>query len=48
MSVKLERKSPFGRPMCRWENNIKMDVINCGEVWIGFIWRSIRDLLLPW
>jgi hypothetical protein len=23
---KLEGKKPLGRPMCRWEDNIKMDL----------------------
>jgi hypothetical protein len=26
---KLERKSPLGRPTCRWEDNTKMDL---GEI----------------
>jgi hypothetical protein len=25
---KSERESPLGRPRCRWENNINMDVRN--------------------
>jgi hypothetical protein len=24
--VKPERKRPFGRPRCRWEDNIRMDI----------------------
>jgi hypothetical protein len=36
---KPEVNRPFGKPKCRWENNIK---IYCKEggcrVWIGFIW----------
>jgi hypothetical protein len=28
---KPERKRPFGRPRCRWENNIKMDLQEVGR-----------------
>ena len=34
---KLEGKRPLGRPRCRWENNIKMDLqeVGCeGMDWI--------------
>jgi hypothetical protein len=33
---KLEEKRPLGRPRCRWEDNIKMDLqeVGCG-VWTG-------------
>jgi hypothetical protein len=34
---KPEGKSPLGRPRCRWEDNIKMDLryMACGEMdWI--------------
>jgi hypothetical protein len=34
---KPEGKRPLGRPRCRWENNIKMDLqeVRCGVVdWI--------------
>jgi hypothetical protein len=34
---KPEGKRPLGRPMCRWEDNIKMDVqvVECGGMdWI--------------
>ena len=34
---KPERKRPFGRPTCRWEDNIKMDLqeVRCGGMdWI--------------
>jgi hypothetical protein len=29
---KAERKRPLGRPKCRWEDNIKMDLqeVGCG------------------
>jgi hypothetical protein len=27
---KSEGKSPIGRPSCRWENNVKMDVKEIG------------------
>jgi hypothetical protein len=29
-----ERKRPLGRPRCRWEGNIKMEVVRVGMVWI--------------
>jgi hypothetical protein len=35
---KPERKRPLGRPRCRWEDNIKMDLqeVGCGGMdWIG-------------
>jgi len=30
-------KRPLGRPWCRWEDNIKMDLqeVGCGGVWTG-------------
>jgi len=47
--VKPERKRPFGRPRCRWEDNIKMDLqeVGCGDMdWIDLAqdrdrWRSL-------
>jgi hypothetical protein len=35
---KPEGKTPLGRPRCRWEDNIKMDLqeVECGDVdWIS-------------
>jgi hypothetical protein len=35
---KPEGKRPLGRPRCRWEDNIKMDLqeVGCGGMdWIG-------------
>jgi hypothetical protein len=31
--VKPEGKRPLGRPRCRWEDNIKMDLqeVGCGQ-----------------
>ena len=39
---KPEGKSPLGRPRCRWEDNIKMDLeeVRCGA-WTGLIWLRI-------
>jgi hypothetical protein len=39
---KPEGKRPFGRPRCRWEVNIKMDLqeVGCGA-WTGLIWLWI-------
>jgi hypothetical protein len=34
-----EGRRPLGRPRCRWENNIKMDIQEVGwGAWTGFIW----------
>jgi hypothetical protein len=36
---KPEGKRPFGRPRCRRENGIRMDLREIGwGVWIGFDW----------
>jgi hypothetical protein len=39
---KPEGKRPSGRPRCRWEDNIKMDLqkVGCG-VWTGLGWLRI-------
>ena len=35
-------KRPLGRPRCRWEDNIKMDLQEEGMVeWTGLIWLGI-------
>jgi hypothetical protein len=37
-----EGKRPIGRPMRRWEDNIKMDLSEIVlEVLVGFIWLRI-------
>jgi hypothetical protein len=39
---KPEGKRPLGRPRCRWEDGIRMDLRDMGRgVWIGFDWLSI-------
>jgi hypothetical protein len=46
---KPEGKSPIGRPRCRWEDNIKMDLqeVGCGGMdWIELVqdrdtWRAL-------
>jgi len=40
---KPEGKNPLGRPMRRWEDNIKMDFqeVGCGGLWIGSSWIRI-------
>ena len=39
---KPEEKIPLGRPWCRWEDNIKMDLQEVGcEVWTGSSWLRI-------
>jgi len=39
---KPEGKGPLGRPRCRWEDNIKMDLqeVGWGE-WNGLMWLRI-------
>ena len=38
-----EGKRPFRRPRHRWEDNIKMDLleVGCGGVWTGSNWLRI-------
>jgi hypothetical protein len=39
---KSEGKRPFGRPRCRWEDGIRMDLREIGlRVWIRFDWLRI-------
>jgi hypothetical protein len=38
---KLEGKRPIGRPRCRWENNIKMDLREIG--WGGMDWIDLAQ-----
>jgi hypothetical protein len=35
---KPEGKRPLGRPRCRWEDNIKMDLREIG--WSGVVWTG--------
>jgi len=56
---KPERRRPFGRPRCRWKNNIKTDLqeVGCGGMdWIKLAqdrdrWRALvnaaMDLQVP-
>jgi hypothetical protein len=33
---------PLGRPRCRWEDNIKIDLKKYGvRVWSGLVWLKI-------
>jgi hypothetical protein len=38
-----EGRRPLGRPRCRWEHNIKMDLqeVGLGGTWTGLIWLRI-------
>jgi hypothetical protein len=37
-----EGKKPLGRPRCRWEDGIRMDLREIGRrVWSGFSWLRI-------
>jgi hypothetical protein len=39
---KSEGKRPLGRPMRRWEDGIRMELMEIGwGVWIGFDWLRI-------
>jgi len=47
---KPERRRPLGRPKCKWDDNIKMDLqeVGCGGVdWIDLVqdWDRWRTLL---
>jgi hypothetical protein len=43
LAGKPEGKRPVGKPRCRWDDNIKIDLqeIRFG-VWIGLIWLRTR------
>ena len=51
---KSEGKRPLGRPKCRWEDNIKLDLqdVECGGVdWIDLAqdrdrWRGLVNALM--
>jgi hypothetical protein len=51
---KPERKRPLGRPRCRWEDKIKMDIheVGCGVMdWIGLAqdrdrWRTLVNTVM--
>jgi hypothetical protein len=53
-AYRLEGKSPFGRPIRRWVDNIKMDPgeIVCGDVdWVGLAqdmgkWRPLVNAVM--
>jgi hypothetical protein len=38
---KPEGKRPLGRPRCRWEDNIKMNLRDIG--WCGFGWIDLAQ-----
>jgi hypothetical protein len=38
---KPEGRRPRGRPMCRWEDNIKMDLREVG--WAGMEWINLAQ-----
>ena len=51
---KPEEKRPLGRPRCRWEDNIKMDLqeVGCGSIeWIELAqdrerWRELANTVM--
>jgi hypothetical protein len=38
---KPEGKRPLGRPKCRWEDGINVELRSAGRVWSGFSWLRI-------
>jgi hypothetical protein len=50
----LEKKRPLGRPRCRWEDNIRMDLGEvgwCNVNWVGLAqdknrWRALVNSVL--
>ena len=45
LMVKPDGKRPLGRPICRWEDNIKMELqeVGCGGMdWIELVWDRDR------
>ena len=39
---KPEGRRPFGRPRCRWKDNIKINLLSVGwNAWTGSIWLRI-------
>jgi hypothetical protein len=40
-SLKTRRKDTFGRPRCRWEDNIRMDLREIG--WEGVDWMHLAQ-----
>jgi hypothetical protein len=51
---KLERKRPLGRPSCRWEDGIRVDLGEIGWGSVGWIqlaqdrdrWRALVDTVM--
>jgi hypothetical protein len=39
--VKPERNRPLGRPRCRWQDNIRMDLREIG--WEGVDWINLAQ-----
>jgi hypothetical protein len=52
--VRAEGKKPMGRPRCRWEDNIRMDLqeVGCGDMdWIELAldrdrWRALVNAVM--
>jgi hypothetical protein len=40
---KPEGKRPLGRPGCRWEDNIRMDLPEIGWEGVDWIWLMVRE-----
>jgi hypothetical protein len=40
LSGKPEGETPLGKPMCRWEDNIKMNLKNKGEKDVNWIYLT--------
>ena len=43
--ARAEGERPLGRPRCRWEDNIKMDLQEgrTGEAYTGIWWRELKE-----
>jgi hypothetical protein len=41
-----EGKRPFGKPVRRWEDNIKINLKCHVKMWTGFIWLEVRFTIM--
>jgi hypothetical protein len=46
LAGRSEGKRPLGRPSCRWEGNIKMDLLGMG--WGGMDWIELAEDRSRW
>jgi hypothetical protein len=43
---KPEGKRPLGRPRCRWEDNVRIDLREVG--WKGVDWTNLAQDIVQW